>query len=492
MNNFYEPEFYPTPPEVIRKMVEPYAKTLERATILEPSAGRGDILDYITNKGIDTVETNSRGVPFDYTCKANPKKVYAIEKNPDLQTILSKKGYRVIASDFLAFRPEHRFNLALMNPPFSNGETHLLHAWDILQGGDIACLLNAETVNNPFSASRKRLTAIIERHGSVEFIGQAFRTADNPTDVEIALVRLHKESEDDPFRIDFDPSPGGGTPDFGELASSRDDVAVSNGLDAYIRCWEKTKLSAVEFIRSFARFRFYAKAFLPQGERGENVMEMNGVLFDLSNTGLALVASDSHRLIVEDIPEVTADTQTQFILFRRHANLLKGLCTEGETVSVRMSATNAVFRFADMTLAVRGCTGRYPRYRDVIPKNNTNVLTTDRKGLVAILRRISVCANRVSQHIKVELVTEATGSTMKLTAEDLGFGLNAYEEMPIDYDGENMSIGFKASFLVEMLSNIEGENVRISLSDSRRAVLITPAEEQESPATTAILMPVMV
>ena len=219
---------------------------------------------------------------------------------------------------------------------------------------------------------------------------------------------------------------------------------------------------------------------------------MNGVLFDLSNTGLALVASDSHRLIVEDIPEVTAGTPTQFILFRRHANLVKGLCTEGETVSVRMSTTNAVFRFADMTLAVRGCTGRYPRYRDVIAKNNTNVLTTDRKGLVAILRRISVCANRVSQHIKVELVTEATGSTMKLTAEDLGFGLNAYEEMPVDYDGENMSIGFKASFLVEILSNIEGENVRISLSDCRRAVLITPAEEQESPATTAILMPVMV
>ena len=219
---------------------------------------------------------------------------------------------------------------------------------------------------------------------------------------------------------------------------------------------------------------------------------MNGVLFDLSNTGLALVASDSHRLIVEDIPEVTAGTPTQFILFRRHANLVKGLCTEGETVSVRMNATNAVFRFADMTLAVRGCTGRFPKYRDVIPKNNTNVLTTDRKGLVTILRRISVCANRVSQHIKVELVTEATGSKMKLTAEDLGFGLNAYEEMPVDYDGENMSIGFKASFLVEMLSNIEGENIRISLSDSRRAVLITPAEEQESPATTAILMPVMV
>lgn len=219
---------------------------------------------------------------------------------------------------------------------------------------------------------------------------------------------------------------------------------------------------------------------------------MTGVLFDITGDGLALVASDSHRLIVEDIPEVTAGTPTQFILFRRHANLVKGLCTEGETVSVRMSATNAVFRFADMTLAVRGCTGRFPKYRDVIPKNNTNVLTTDRKGLVAILRRISVCANRASQHIKAELVTDATGSRMKLSAEDLGFGLNAYEEMPVDYDGENMSIGFKASFLVEMLSNIEGENVRISLSDSRRAVLITPAEEQESPATTAILMPVMV
>jgi hypothetical protein len=273
MDNVFDPEFFPTPDEVIEKMLAPYAATISSATILEPSAGNGAILDYLSQKGVPYTYETGRGQRLSDRIKVDRTRLYAIERNEELRLILQGKKYKVIASDFLTFLPEHRFTLLAMNPPFATGADHLLHAWDILQGGDIACLLNAETVNNPFSASRKRLTAIIERHGSVEFIGQAFRTADNPTDVEIALVRLHKESEDDPFRIDFDPSPGGGTPDFGELASSRDDVAVSNGLDAYIRCWEKTKLSAVEFIRSFARFRFYAKAFLPQGERGENVME---------------------------------------------------------------------------------------------------------------------------------------------------------------------------------------------------------------------------
>ena len=254
-------------------MADPYADRLETATILEPSAGNGAILDTIVKEGVTGTVGVVVGRAYEARRTANKDRVYAIERNPELQMILQQKGYRVIASDFLTFRPEHRFDLILMNPSFSNGDAHLLHAWEILQGGDIACLLNAETIRNPYSASRKRLAAIIAENGSVEFIGPVFKTADNPTDVDVALVRLHKEAVDDPFSIDIEGFTKENTPDFGTLAQESDQVAVSNQLDAYIRCWNLTKAAAVDFIKSFARLRFFMDAFLPQHDRGENVIE---------------------------------------------------------------------------------------------------------------------------------------------------------------------------------------------------------------------------
>lgn len=273
MSNLFDPEFFPTPKEVILRMLKPYAERLDTATILEPSAGNGVILDVLTRSGIDYECTFRTGQKFMNTAKAKENRVYAIEKNPELRMILQQKGYRVIASDFLTFQPEHRFDLAVMNPPFKTGDQHLLHAWDILQGGDIVCLLNAETVRNPYTATRKRLAALIAEHGSVEYIGQAFRTADNPTDVEVALVRLHKEEGEDPFDIDAGGFAREKAPDFGSLAQECDQLAVNGQLDAYIRCWDLTKAAAVDFIKSFARLKFFAQNLLPEGERGTNVLE---------------------------------------------------------------------------------------------------------------------------------------------------------------------------------------------------------------------------
>ena len=273
MSNLFDPEFFPTPKEVILHMLKPYAERLDTATILEPSAGNGAILDVMTRSGIDYECTFRTGQKFMNTAKAKENRVYAIEKNPELRMILQQKKYRVIASDFLTFQPEHRFDLAVMNPPFKTGDQHLLHAWDILQGGDIVCLLNAETVRNPYTATRKRLAALIAEHGSVEYIGQAFRTADNPTDVEVALVRLHKEEAEDPFDIDAGGFAREKAPDFGSLAQECDQLAVNGQLDAYIRCWDLTKAAAVDFIKSFARLKFFAQNLLPEGERGTNVLE---------------------------------------------------------------------------------------------------------------------------------------------------------------------------------------------------------------------------
>ena len=259
--NIFDPEFFPTPKEIIAKMVSPYAKQMYRATILEPSAGNGAILDYL-NEGVPDTYTDHRGVTHDITINPKMEKVYAVEHNPELQMILSQKGYRLVAEDFLTYWPDTRFDLVIMNPPFKNGDQHLLHAWDIIDHGDIVCLLNAETVRNPYTATRKYLATIIDKYGTVEQLGPCFRSADNPTDVEVALVRLHKDSKESPFKLDLDGFAKEAMPDFGELASSGDAVMQSNRLDAFLRAWEMTKAAAINYLKAKEMFDLYMGAFI--------------------------------------------------------------------------------------------------------------------------------------------------------------------------------------------------------------------------------------
>ena len=289
--NLFDPEFYPTPDTVIAKMIEPYGNILGNATILEPSAGSGSITDYITQKGIKAPYTTKRGETFIMDVTAKQEKIYTCEHNPELQLILQGKGYRIVADDFLSYSPDTRFNLILMNPPFSTGARHLLHAWDILQGGDIACLLNAETVRNACTKERKRLSAIIAENGSVEYLGPAFHSADNPTDVEIALVRLHKENKEDPFRIDLDGFAKEAMPDFGSMTTEEGALQQSSRLDAFIRSWDMAKAAAVNYLKAREMLRLYMSAF----EKGDNKSYSKNVV-----TTLEKYLQDNPEAPIED------------------------------------------------------------------------------------------------------------------------------------------------------------------------------------------------
>lgn len=190
----FNDEFYPTPASVIRKMLAPWYNerlsfySLEDKLILDPSAGKGDILDYITEKTKSSKSSNC----------------YAIEINRDLTFILNEKGYKVIDYDFLSYNGDTMFDLIVMNPPFSNGDEHLLKAWEIMESGDIVCILNAETIKNPYSERRQLLAKIInDNNGSVEFIGEAFVDAERTTNVEACIVRLTKVSELGSFDFHF-------------------------------------------------------------------------------------------------------------------------------------------------------------------------------------------------------------------------------------------------------------------------------------------------
>lgn len=263
MANLFDKEFYPTPASVVSRMVEPYKANFHNLQILEPSAGTGAILDYITGD-------QSKYSP----CHTDKAHVWALEKNEECAMILQGKGYRMLGNDFLAYKPLHCFNLIVMNPPFSNGDEHLLHAWDIMHTGDIVCLLNADTIKNPYTQRRKLLAKIIEQNGSVEMLGNCFSTAQHRTNVDVAMVRLHKEVEDERWHIDFgDNAKMEKMPNFAESINTGSELALNDKLGSYLHAWKQAQVAAQEFIKARKKLEFYVTAFCSVEEVGKLVDE---------------------------------------------------------------------------------------------------------------------------------------------------------------------------------------------------------------------------
>lgn len=292
-------DFYPTPIEVARYMVLPYCKVsdddhprhhhayLKKGTvILEPSAGKGDLLkvfdkadenddDYIGEKypkpgEPDRVHKNPHvqalveKTPWAIQqLQVREKEIYTIEADPELQHILRDKGYKVVANDFLTYNPDELFDLIIMNPPFSNGEHHLLKAWDVLHHGHIACLLNAETIRNPHTKYRELLNRIIEANGSVEYLGPVFSTAERETDVDVALVRLYKPIPKDKFNFTFDEITSEKQKQM-DGADLRDLPTVRDIVASMTDQFDIVKEKFVDFTRIMAEMTHYGNPLLPK------------------------------------------------------------------------------------------------------------------------------------------------------------------------------------------------------------------------------------
>lgn len=238
--NMYNKSYYPTPKELIEKMVAPYKENLKKLNILEPSAGMGAILEYLQWNG------------------ATKTKLFACEIDEHMKATVVGKGFKVIQDDFLNYSGSMDFGLIIMNPPFENGEHHLLKAWEILRNGHIVCLLNEETIKNENSIYRVHLANIIDKHGSVEYIGPAFDTAARKTKVNVALVRLEKNTEGS--KVFFDMK-GSGTVEEIDLSSAERGVEQRDYISAVANSYKRAIESTREMYKSMQMFNLFASTF---------------------------------------------------------------------------------------------------------------------------------------------------------------------------------------------------------------------------------------
>ena len=133
--------------------------------------------------------------------------------------------------------------------------------------------------------------------------------------------------------------------------------------------------------------------------------------------------------------------------------------------------------------------GNYPNYNSVIPKNNPRKVSIDRVEFYNTLRRVSVFSNQASNLVKLQL----KGNQILVSAQDIDFSISAYEKIKCQYEGDDMEIGFKSVFLLEILANIASQDVMIELADPTRAGLFLPGEtENEAEDLLMLLMPMMI
>ena len=216
---------------------------------------------------------------------------------------------------------------------------------------------------------------------------------------------------------------------------------------------------------------------------------MNGIFFDLTADCLAVVASDGHKLVRNKIFSIKSDVPASFILPKKPAALLKNILgKDGGDIIIRFDDRNAEINYGDGTLQCRLIEGRYPNYNSVIPQNNPNELRVDRGSLLAALRRVQPFANDSSNLIRFHV----EGATLQLDAEDYDFSKTATERMTCEYNGKPMSIGFKGSSFIEVLSNFDTPEVIIQLSDPSRAGLVLPSEQPENQDVLMLMMPMLI
>jgi DNA polymerase-3 subunit beta len=215
---------------------------------------------------------------------------------------------------------------------------------------------------------------------------------------------------------------------------------------------------------------------------------MTGVYFELDKKGATFVATDAHRLVRFKLTATSCPKNDNFIVPKKPLNLLKGaLPANDDTLTISYNSNHLFVSHGTTELVCRLIDARFPDYKVVIPAENPYTMIVNRNDFQGALRRVSVFSNKSTNQV----VLNISGSELRLTAQDVDFSFEGNERMRCAYEGEDIQIAFNARFLVEMLSAIDTEDVRLELSTPTKAGLIKPSEQAEGEDLLMLAMPLM-
>jgi len=200
---------------------------------------------------------------------------------------------------------------------------------------------------------------------------------------------------------------------------------------------------------------------------------MTGVLFQFTEKETNFVSTDSHRLVVYKRTDITNKEAVEFIMPKKPLSIFKNiLSNSNDEVTIEFNENMAKFTFGENIWICRLIDGKYPNYSAVIPKENPNVLTVNRNLLLSSIRRASILSNKSTNQVRFKL----SGNVLHLHAEDTEYANKADMNIPCDYKGEDINIGFSSKFLTEMLSVLGSEDITMKMSQPNRPGIVEPVD----------------
>lgn len=217
---------------------------------------------------------------------------------------------------------------------------------------------------------------------------------------------------------------------------------------------------------------------------------MNGIYIELQNGGINFVATDAHKLVKYRRKEIQLEDESSFILPKKPASILKSILPKAfSDVTLEFDDKNAMFVFNNFKLICRLVEGVYPNYSTVIPQDNPNKLVVDRVEFLSSLKRVAIFSNQASNLVGLAI----SGNQLRISAQDIDYAIAGNETISCQYDGDEMEIGFKSNFLIEILNNISTTEVVLELSDPTRAGIVVPKDnDNENEEVLMLLMPMMI
>jgi DNA polymerase-3 subunit beta len=205
---------------------------------------------------------------------------------------------------------------------------------------------------------------------------------------------------------------------------------------------------------------------------------LNGLLMELDGKHVRTVATDGHRLAFCEIEKNTNDVNhiQQVIIPRKGIiELLKLLTSSDDETTVYLTPNHIKLKFANISFVSKLIDGRFPAYERVIPEKTDNILLLDKEMFRHALMRVAILSNEKYKGIRM-LVKKGN---LKIQAHNPE-NEKAEEEMEVTYSGKEVELGFNVNYLLDVISVIESESVKIAITDSENSVLISSSEENNS------------
>ncbi|UTW44635.1 DNA polymerase III subunit beta [bacterium SCSIO 12696] len=203
---------------------------------------------------------------------------------------------------------------------------------------------------------------------------------------------------------------------------------------------------------------------------------LNGMLWEADGKTLRAVATDGHRLAMSTRPlQSSADEKISAIVPRKGVMELSRLLGEGDDVSVVIGSNHVRISGDDFRFTSKLVDGSYPDYERVLPRGGTKEVIGDRAGLKQAFSRAAILSNEKYRGVRLML----SNDLLKIVANNPEQE-EAEEEIAVNYEGDELEIGFNVSYLLDVLNVLPGNNTRFTLSDSNSSALVNDPENEDS------------